>query len=319
SLSIKNIIKELRSAHKEVGAILGISNVSFGLNSQARKYLNSVFLYHAVKNGLSMAIVNPKSLIPYPLINELDKKICERLIFNDWQDGDPLIKFIEYFTQDKKLKEKETLEDLPLEEKIKKLLISAQTNQLIEGVNKALQFMPAGKIITELLIEAMKTVGDLFGEGKMQLPFVLASAESMKKCVDYLNQFMDKKKKDKQLTLVLGTAKGDVHDVGKNLVDIILTNNGYKVINLGTRVEAQTFIKAAKEHNADCIGMSGLLVKSTIEMQNNIEEFEKNLFKAGEYKKYYLIHGLGIELTESLAQIVHKHIRIELGISNKES
>lgn len=211
------------------------------------------------------------------------------------------------------------MEDLPLEEKIKKLLISAQTNQLIEGVNKALQFMPAGKIITELLIEAMKTVGDLFGEGKMQLPFVLASAESMKKCVDYLNQFMDKKKKDKQLTLVLGTAKGDVHDVGKNLVDIILTNNGYKVINLGTRVEAQTFIKAAKEHNADCIGMSGLLVKSTIEMQNNIEEFEKNLFKAGEYKKYYLIHGLGIELTESLAQIVHKHIRIELGISNKES
>lgn len=272
-------IKELRSAHKEVGSILGISNVSFGLNPQARKYLNSVFLYHAVKNGLSMAIVNPKSLIPYPLINEIDKKICERLIFNDWQDGDPLIKFIEHFTQDKKFEEKETLEDLPLEEKIKKLLISAQTNQLIETVDKALQFMPADKIITDLLIEAMKTVGDLFGEGKMQLPFVLASAESMKKCVDYLNQFMDKKKKDKQLTLVLGTVKGDVHDVGKNLVDIILTNNGYKVINLGTRVEAQTFIKAAKEHNADCIGMSGLLVKSTIEMQNNIAEFEKNNLK----------------------------------------
>ncbi|OSS41276.1 5-methyltetrahydrofolate--homocysteine methyltransferase [Desulfurella amilsii] len=272
-------IKELRSTHKEVGAILGISNVSFGLDPQARKYLNSVFLYHAVKNGLSMAIVNPKSLIPYPLINQQDKRICERLIFNDWQEGDPLIKFIEHFSENKKSEEKETLEDLPLEEKIKKLLISAQTNQLIETVDKVLQFMPADKIIADLLIEAMKTVGNLFGEGKMQLPFVLASAESMKKCVDYLNQFMDKKKKDKQLTLVLGTVKGDVHDVGKNLVDIILTNNGYKVINLGTRVEAQTFIKAAKEHNADCIGMSGLLVKSTIEMKNNIEEFEKNNLK----------------------------------------
>lgn len=272
-------IQELRKAFPEVGTILGISNVSFGLNPQARKYLNSIFLYHAVKNGLTMAIVNPKSLIAYPLINQEDREICERLIFNDWQEGDPLIKFIEHFSIDKKNDEKETLNELPLDEKIKRLLISAQTNQLIEAVDKTRQFMPPDKIITDLLIEAMKTVGDLFGEGKMQLPFVLASAESMKKCVDYLNQFMDKQQKDKQLTIVLGTVKGDVHDVGKNLVDIILTNNGYKVINLGTRVEVQTFINAAKQYNADCIGMSGLLVKSTLEMKNNIEEFEKNDLK----------------------------------------
>ncbi|WP_092128456.1 methionine synthase [Desulfurella multipotens] len=271
-------ISELRNTHKEVGAILGISNVSFGLNAQARKYLNSVFLYHAVKNGLSMAIVNPKSLIPYPLINPEDRQICERLIFNDWQEGDPLIKFIEHFSNDKKIEEKETLENLPLDEKIKKLLISAQTNELIKTADKALKVMSADKII-DLLVQAMKTVGELFGEGKMQLPFVLASAESMKRCVDYLNQFMDKKQKDKQLTIVLGTVKGDVHDVGKNLVDIILTNNGYKVINLGTRVEAKSFLEAAKKYNADCIGMSGLLVKSTIEMKANIEEFEKNNLK----------------------------------------
>ncbi|MGC8502638.1 methionine synthase [Desulfurella sp.] len=272
-------ISELRNTHKEVGAILGISNVSFGLNVQARKYLNSVFLYHAVKNGLSMAIVNPKSLIPYPLINPEDRQICERLIFNDWQEGDPLIKFIEHFSNDKKIEEKETLENLPLDEKIKKLLISAQTNELLKAADEALKVMSADKIITDLLIQAMKTVGELFGEGKMQLPFVLASAESMKKCVDYLNQFMSKKQKNKQLTIVLGTVKGDVHDVGKNLVDIIFTNNGYKVINLGTRIEAKSFIEAAKKYNADCIGMSGLLVKSTIEMKNNIEEFEKNNLK----------------------------------------
>lgn len=269
-------IQELRKAFPEVGAILGISNVSFGLNPQARKYLNSIFLYHAVKNGLTMAIVNPKSLIAYPLINQKDREICERLIFNDWQEGDPLIKFIEHFSIDKKNDEKETLNELPLDEKIKRLLISAQTSQLIEAVENARQFMSPDKIITDLLIEAMKTVGDLFGEGKMQLPFVLASAESMKKCVDYLNQFMNKQQKEKQLTIVLGTVKGDVHDVGKNLVDIILTNNGYKVINLGTRVEAQTFINAVNQYNADCIGMSGLLVKSTLEMKNNLEEFEKH-------------------------------------------
>lgn len=268
-------IKELRNTHKEVGAVLGISNVSFGLKAQARKYLNSVFLYHAVKNGLTMAIVNPKNLIAYNLINEKDREICEKLIFNDWQDGDPLLNFINHFSDSEKIEEKEIDDNLPIEDRIKKLLINAQTDKLIQAVEKARHNIAPDKIITDILIDAMKTVGELFGEGKMQLPFVLASAESMKKCVDYLNQFMDKKKENKQLTLVLGTVKGDVHDVGKNLVDIIFTNNGYNVINLGTRVEAHAFIDAAKKYNADCIGMSGLLVKSTIEMKNNLVEFEK--------------------------------------------
>ncbi|SNZ11757.1 methionine synthase (B12-dependent) [Persephonella hydrogeniphila] len=272
-------IKEIKRRHPQVGFVLGISNVSFGLDSTARKYLNSVFLYHCVKAGLTMAIVNPKHLIPYHRISEEDRKVCENLLFNVWEDGeDPLFRFIQHFSKAKekdKNTEEDELKNLPVEERIKKLLIDGEKEKLIQAVEEARHSIPPEKIINEILIDGMKVVGDLFGEGKMQLPFVLQSAEAMKAAVDYLNRYLPKKKKNKQTTLVLGTVKGDVHDVGKNLVDIILTNNGFKVVNLGIKVELEQFIRAYKEHNADAIGMSGLLVKSTLEMKNNLEQMKK--------------------------------------------
>ncbi|WP_297887432.1 methionine synthase [Sulfurihydrogenibium sp.] len=276
-------IRELRKRHPEVGAVLGISNVSFGLDMHARKYLNSVFLHHCVEAGLTMAIVNPKHLIPFHKISEEERKICENLIFNVWENGkDPLFEFINYFSKKKDIssqEENKEFESLPIEEKIKKLLIDGEKEKLIKAVEEARHKIPPEKIINEILINAMKVVGDLFGEGKMQLPFVLQSAESMKAAVDYLNQYLPKTTKKKKTTLILGTVKGDVHDVGKNLVDIILTNNGFNVVNLGIKVELEQFLKAAQEHNADAIGMSGLLVKSTLEMKNNLEEMQKRGIK----------------------------------------
>ncbi|MDM7273161.1 methionine synthase [Sulfurihydrogenibium azorense] len=276
-------IRELRKRHPEVGAVLGISNVSFGLDMHARKYLNSVFLHHCVEAGLTMAIVNPKHLIPFHKISEEDRKVCENLLFNVWENGkDPLFEFIHYFSKKKESissEESKDFKNLPIEEKIKKLLIDGEKEKLIKAVEEARHKIPPEKIINEILIDAMKIVGDLFGEGKMQLPFVLQSAESMKAAVDYLNQFLPKTTKKKKTTLVLGTVKGDVHDVGKNLVDIILTNNGFNVVNLGIKVELEQFLKAAEEHKADAIGMSGLLVKSTLEMKNNLEEMQKRGIK----------------------------------------
>ena len=272
-------IKEIRKRHPEVGFILGISNVSFGLDMIGRKYLNSVFLHHCVEAGLTMAIVNPKHLIPYHRISEEDRKICENLLFNIWESGeDPLFRFIQHFSKVKekdKKREEDLLENLPVEERIKKHLIDGEKEKLIKAVEEARHTIPPDRIINDILIDGMKIIGDLFGKGKIQLPFVLQSAEAMKSAVDYLNKYLPKKKKERNTTIVLGTVKGDVHDVGKNLVDIILTNNGFKVINIGIKVELEDFIKAYKEHNADAIGMSGLLVKSTLEMKNNLEEMKK--------------------------------------------
>ncbi|WP_457623561.1 methionine synthase [Persephonella sp.] len=276
-------IEKLKEIFPKVGFVLGISNVSFGLDLTARKYLNSVFLHHAVKSGLTMAIVNPKHLIPYHKISDEDKKICENLLFNVWEEGkDPLFAFIEHFSNKGKGEDQlrdDLFESLSIEEKIKRLLIDGDKERLIKTLESAKDNIPPEKIINEILIEGMKEIGELFGEGKMQLPFVLQSAEAMKSAVDYLNQFLPKKKKDKQTTVILGTVKGDVHDVGKNLVDIILTNNGYKVINLGIKVEVDQFIEAIEKYNADVVGMSGLLVKSTLEMKNNLEEMKKRGIK----------------------------------------
>ncbi|MCX7759717.1 MAG: methionine synthase [Hydrogenothermaceae bacterium] len=274
-------IREFSKLHPEVGFVLGISNVSFGLDMNARKYLNSVFLHHCIQAGLTMAIVNPKHLIPFHKISEEDRKICENLLFNVWENGeDPLFKFINHFSSKKsEIKEEKEDENLPIEEKIKKYLIDGEKDKLIKAVEEARHKIPPEKIINEILIDGMKYIGDLFGEGKMQLPFVLQSAESMKAAVDYLNQFLPKTSQKNRATLILGTVKGDVHDVGKNLVDIILTNNGFKVINLGIKVELEQFLKAYEEHKADAIGMSGLLVKSTLEMKNNLEEMYKRGIK----------------------------------------
>ena len=271
-------IKEFSKMHPEVGFVLGVSNISFGLNKLSREYLNSVFLHHCVKAGLSMAIVNVKSIIPMHKITDEQRKVCEDLLFNRREEGDPLFKFIEFFEEVKESSgedEDEEFKKLSDEEKLKKLLIDGDKERMMPLLAEVKDRIEPQKIVNEILIDAMKVVGELFGSGQMQLPFVLQSAEVMKAAVDYLNPYLPKVEKESETTLVLGTVKGDVHDVGKNLVDIILSNNGYKVINLGIKVDLEDFIKAYKEHNANAIGMSGLLVKSTAVMKENLEELTK--------------------------------------------
>ena len=269
-------IREFQTMHPEVGTTLGLSNISFGLDSKARVYLNSIFLHHCVEAGCTSAIVNVKHLVPRNKMSDEDVKACEDLLFNNHENGDPLFAFIDHFSNveaqdDKSDEEFEKLND---EEKVKQLLLDGDKDRMIPIVDRLKDTMPAEVIVNEWLIDAMKVVGELFGSGQMQLPFVLQSAETMKTTVDFLNPYLPKVEKASETILVLGTVKGDVHDVGKNLVDIILSNNGFKVINIGIKVGIQDFIDAAKEHNASAIGMSGLLVKSTNEMKANLIELK---------------------------------------------
>ena len=269
-------IREFQIMHPEVGTTLGLSNISFGLDSKARVYLNSIFLHHCVEAGCTSAIVNVKHLLPRNKMSNEDIIACENLLFNNQENSDPLFAFIEHFSNvevqdDKSDEEFEKLND---EEKVKQLLLDGDKKRMIPIVDRLKDIMPAEIIVNEWLIDAMKVVGELFGSGQMQLPFVLQSAETMKTTVDFLNPYLPKIEKESETILVLGTVKGDVHDVGKNLVDIILSNNGFKVINIGIKVGISDFIEAAKEHNASAIGMSGLLVKSTNEMKANLIELK---------------------------------------------
>ena len=266
-------IREFNKRHPEVGFVLGVSNISFGLAKHAREYLNSVFLHHCVQAGLSMAIVNVKNTLPMHKISDEDKKVCEDLLFNRRENGDPLFAFIDHFEDAALHVEEDDAEyqALSSQEKIHKLLIDGDKERMMPLLVEAKEEIAPEKIVNEILINAMKVVGELFGSGKMQLPFVLQSAEVMKAAVDYLNPFLPKTDKATDTTLIIGTVKGDVHDVGKNLVDIILTNNGYKVINIGIKADLSEFLAAMKEHNADALGMSGLLVKSTAVMKENLE------------------------------------------------
>ena len=271
-----NVIEALKILHKkypQVGSTSGLSNISFGLHKDARIYLNSVFLHHCVEAGMSSAIVNVKHLIPYARLTQEQKSICNNLIFNkrDVQD-DPLFEFIKFFEDSDAIVEQsdEEYEALSDEQKIKKLLLDGDKERMIPLVLEAKDRLNPSKIVNEILLDGMKHIGELFGSGQMQLPFVLQSAETMKATVDALNPYLPKTDKQTKTTLVLGTVRGDVHDVGKNLVDIILSNNGFDVINIGIKVEIEDFIKAYKDGKADAIGMSGLLVKSTLEMKNNL-------------------------------------------------
>ncbi len=270
-------IRQFQKLHPEVGTTLGLSNISFGLHKDARLYLNSIFLHHCVKAGCTSAIVNVKHLVPINKMSDEDIKSCEDLLFNNQKDGDPLFAFIEHFSNVEAVDNNndEEYEKLSDEQKIKKLLIDGDKERLVPLALQLKDTMAPEIIVNEWLIDAMKVVGELFGEGKMQLPFVLQSAETMKTCVDALNPYLPKIEKASETVLVLGTVKGDVHDVGKNLVDIILSNNGFKVINIGIKAEVEDFISAIKEHNANAVGMSGLLVKSTNEMKANLIEFKK--------------------------------------------
>jgi len=239
--------------------------------ANARRFLNSVFLHHCIEAGLTSVIINVKHIIPINKISEEDRKICEELLFN--ADDETLFKFIDHFSdvQIEDAGADEAYNALPTEEKIAKLLMDGDKERMIPLVEEARGEIHPDKIVNEILIDAMKVIGELFGSGEMQLPFVLQSAETMKATVDYLNPYLTKQEKETETTLIIGTVKGDVHDVGKNLVDIILTNNGYKVINVGIKTELETFLEAFKENSANAIGMSGLLVKSTAVMKDNLE------------------------------------------------
>lgn len=273
-------IKEVSKEFKECSLSLGISNISFGLKEMSRIILNSVFLSEAVKHGLTMAIVNTAQIIP---LNKIDKKeidLALKVIYNKEKNKDALIEYINYF-ENKKAKTSENILEtskLTLEEEIKSALIDGKWKEMQTLLNKAKTYEKFGGVnkfadfvLNNILLKTMTEIGELFAEGAMQLPFVLGSAEVMKKSVDYLSCYMDKKKSEKTKTIILGTVAGDVHDVGKNLVDIILSNNGYKVINIGTKVSIEEFIKNYREFNADAIGMSGLLVKSTEVMKENLK------------------------------------------------
>ena len=264
-------IRELHKRHPEVGSTLGLSNISFGLDINARRFLNSVFLHHCLEAGLTSVIINVKHIVPLSKMSEEDKAICEELLFAP--DDQSLFKFIEHFS-DKTIEDDgadEAYEAMSHEEKIAKLLLDGDKERMIPLVEEARKEINPDTIVNEILIDAMKVVGELFGSGQMQLPFVLQSAETMKTTVDYLNPYLTKQEKETETTLVIGTVKGDVHDVGKNLVDIILSNNGFKVINVGIKTHLETYLEAHDEHKVQAIGMSGLLVKSTAVMKDNLE------------------------------------------------
>lgn len=278
-----NAIKELSKRYPESSISLGVSNISFGLKEDARKVMNSVFLYEAINHGLSAAIVNVAQILPISKIGEKEIELARELIYNKNKTKEPLINYINYFS-DKK--EKKELTNVTNEEKIKKPIREAIRDAMLDGEWKDMQNLLneakknseefggekkfAQAIIDEILLPTMADIGVKFGEGSIQLPFVLGSAEVMKKSVDFLSEFLEKKKQEKTAKIILGTVAGDVHDVGKNLVEIIIKNNGFETVNLGTKVPIEKFIEAYHEHNADCIGMSGLLVKSTEVMKDNL-------------------------------------------------
>jgi 5-methyltetrahydrofolate--homocysteine methyltransferase len=272
-------IRRIKEELPGVFTILGVSNISFGLSPNSREVLNSVFLSEAVKAELDLAIVNVKKIIPLYKISRLDIDVCLDLIYN--RGADPLFKFIDYFDKLAGVVKETSLEDdrTPLEEKIKQRVIQGNRSGLEELLKTAMQKTRAIDIINDWLIPAMRVVGDLFGTGKMQLPFVLQSAEVIKFAVGKLEPFLEKGETQAQTGIVLATVRGDVHDIGKNLVDIILSNNGYKVYNLGIKCEIDAMLQKVQEVGADAIGMSGLLVKSTTVMKENLEIMRQRGFK----------------------------------------
>ncbi|MFF9651633.1 methionine synthase [Streptomyces sp. NPDC014622] len=278
-------IRELKKRHPEVQTTLGLSNISFGLNPAARTVLNSVFLDECVKAGLDSAIVHASKILPIARLDEEQVKVALDLVYDRRSEGyDPLQKLMELFegvsTKSMKAGKAEELAALPLEERLKRRIIDGEKNGLEADLDEALLTRPALDIVNDTLLDGMKVVGELFGSGQMQLPFVLQSAEVMKSAVAHLEPHMEKSDAEGKGTIVLATVRGDVHDIGKNLVDIILSNNGFNVVNLGIKQPVSAILEAAEEHKADVIGMSGLLVKSTVIMKENLEELNQRKLAA---------------------------------------
>ncbi|MFD5906425.1 methionine synthase [Streptomyces microflavus] len=278
-------IRELKKRHPDVQTTLGLSNISFGLNPAARVVLNSVFLDECVKAGLDSAIVHASKILPIARLEEEQVKVALDLIYDRRSEGyDPLQKLMGLFEgvnmKSMKAGRAEELMALPLDERLQRRIIDGEKNGLEADLDEALQDTPALDIVNNTLLEGMKVVGELFGSGQMQLPFVLQSAEVMKIAVAHLEPHMEKTDADGKGTIVLATVRGDVHDIGKNLVDIILSNNGYNVVNLGIKQPVSAILEAAEEHRADVIGMSGLLVKSTVIMKENLQELNQRKMAA---------------------------------------
>jgi 5-methyltetrahydrofolate--homocysteine methyltransferase len=269
-------IGRIRDAFPDVQIILGLSNISFGLNAAARHVLNSVFLDHAVRRGMTGAIVHASKIVPLHRIAAEEVAAAEDLIFDRRRDGyDPLQAFMALFADRKAADQVGQERPAAVEERLAQRIVDGDRQGLEADLQEALRTHPPLDIINRFLLDGMRVVGELFGAGKMQLPFVLQSAETMKKAVAYLEPYMDRVDGATRGTIVLATVKGDVHDIGKNLVDIILTNNGYRVVNLGIKQPLQAILDAANDHRADAIGMSGLLVKSTVIMKENLEEMRR--------------------------------------------
>ncbi|WP_329114752.1 methionine synthase [Streptomyces sp. NBC_01465] len=284
-ISTIGAIRELKKRHPDVQTTLGLSNISFGLNPAARVILNSVFLDECVKAGLDSAIVHASKILPIARLEEEQVKVALDLIYDRREEGyDPLQKLMELFEgvnmKSMKAGRAEELLALPLDERLQRRIIDGEKNGLEADLDEALQTRPALEIVNDTLLEGMKVVGELFGSGQMQLPFVLQSAEVMKTAVAHLEPHMEKSDAEGKGTIVLATVRGDVHDIGKNLVDIILSNNGYNVVNLGIKQPVSAILEAAEEHRADVIGMSGLLVKSTVIMKENLEELNQRKMAA---------------------------------------
>jgi 5-methyltetrahydrofolate--homocysteine methyltransferase len=277
--AIRRIRQELPGSH----VILGVSNVSFGLNPAARVVLNSVFLHEAIAAGMDAAIVSPNKILPLSKIESRHQEVCHQLIYDQRNfEGDvcvydPLGELTTLFEGVTTKRDRTFDESLPVEQRLKQHIIDGERIGLEEQLTKALEKYPPLEIINTFLLDGMKVVGELFGSGQMQLPFVLQSAETMKAAVAYLEPLMEKSESGNNAkgTVIIATVKGDVHDIGKNLVDIILSNNGYKVINLGIKQPVENILNAYEQHKADCIAMSGLLVKSTAFMKENLETFNE--------------------------------------------
>ena len=280
-LETLNAVEAISREFPRAQTILGISNISFGLNPAARQVLNSVFLHDAVERGLKAAIVHAAQILPINRIPDEQLDAARRLILDEWVDGpdgpvDPLPAFMALFEdQQAATQQRKRLDDLPLEERLHRRIVDGQREGLESDLDDALVKREAIPIINDLLLPAMQEVGDLFGAGDMQLPFVLQSAETMKKAVAHLEPHMDRLESTSKGSIVLATVRGDVHDIGKNLVEIILSNNGFTTINLGIKQPIANVIEAALEHNADAIGLSGLLVKSTLVMKEDLEELNR--------------------------------------------
>jgi 5-methyltetrahydrofolate--homocysteine methyltransferase len=281
-------IRELKQRYPDVQTTLGVSNISFGLNPAARMVLNSVFLHEAAEAGLDSAIVHAAKILPLSRIPDEQREVALDLVYDrrrpatdDEEAYDPLQRMLEVFSGVSAKDDRETraaeLAALPLGERLQRRIIDGERNGLEADLDEALESgAKALDIVNEDLLAGMKVVGELFGSGEMQLPFVLQSAEVMKTAVAYLEPHMEKVEDDQgKGTIVLATVKGDVHDIGKNLVDIIMSNNGYTVVNLGIKQPVNAIIEAAEENRADVIGMSGLLVKSTVVMKENLEELNQ--------------------------------------------